>query len=61
MVTVFMPLAGALLLSLQRHLLWAGWLNILISTVTLGTSVSLALDVAAQWDRCQLLAARGRL
>lgn len=48
LLTVLTPLAGALLLPLQRHLPWAGWLNILVSTVTLGASVSLALEVAAQ-------------
>ena len=47
LITVLTPLAGALLLPTLRHLPLVGWLNILVSTVTLGASVSLALDVAA--------------
>ncbi len=48
MVTVLMPLFGALLLPWLRRLPWAGWINVVISTITLTASVVLAIDVAAK-------------
>ena len=47
LVTVFTPLAGALLLPMLRRLPWAGWLNVLVSAISLAASIRLALDVAA--------------
>ena len=48
LITVLTPLTGALLLLLLRHPGWAGWLNVLTCVITLGGSVRLAFDVAAQ-------------
>ncbi len=48
MVTVLMPLSGALLLPWLRRLSWAGWVNIVICTITLTASVVLAVNVASQ-------------
>jgi len=45
-VTVFMPLAGALLLVGVRRLGLAGWLNVLICSITLAAALVLAFEVA---------------
>jgi len=47
-VTVFTPLAGALLLAGVRRLDRAGLLNVLVSAVTFGAALALALEVAAR-------------
>lgn len=46
LATVFTPLAGGLLLALVPRLSWAGWINVLVSLITLIASVLLAFDVA---------------
>ena len=46
LITVFTPLAGGLLLALVRRLSWAGWINVLVSGVTLLAAIVLAIDVA---------------
>jgi hydrogenase-4 component F len=48
LVTLIAPLIGAVGLPLLGRLRWAGWLNILVCAVSLGASVSLAMDVADQ-------------
>jgi hydrogenase-4 component F len=45
-VTVFMPLAGALLLVGGRRPGWAGWLNVLVCTATFAAALVLAFEVA---------------
>jgi len=46
LLTVFFPLAGALLLGWIRRLSWAGWLNVAVSTATCAAAVLLAWQVA---------------
>jgi hydrogenase-4 component F len=46
LLVVFTPFGGALLLSLVRSLAWAGWFNVLVSSVTLGSTLGLAVEVA---------------
>jgi hydrogenase-4 component F len=46
LMTVFTPLLGALLLVWFRRLSLAGWLNVLVSTVTFAAALALAFDVA---------------
>jgi hydrogenase-4 component F len=46
LVTVFTPLAGALLLVWVRHKNRAGWLNVMVSASTFAASLALALEVA---------------
>ena len=46
LLAVFTPFGGALLLSLIRSLRWAGWFNVLVSSITLGCTLGLAVDVA---------------
>jgi len=48
LLSVFTPLAGALLLPLVRRLSWAGWLNIGLATLTLSATLALAMHVADQ-------------
>ena len=45
-VTVFMPLAGALLLVAVRHLGRAAWLNVLLCSATFAAALVVALEVA---------------
>jgi len=47
LLTVFMPLAGALILAGIRRLSWAGWLNVLICAVTSAAALALAWQVAS--------------
>jgi len=47
LLTVFTPAVGAVLLALLPSLPLAGWLNILLSTLSLAGAVGLALDVLA--------------
>jgi hydrogenase-4 component F len=46
LISVFTPLAGGLLLALVRRLSWAGWINVLVSAITLLAAIVLAIDVA---------------
>ena len=46
LVTVVAPLVGALIIPLLWRLSWAGWLNVLVSAVTLVASLNLAVIVA---------------
>ena len=46
LITVFTPLAGGLLLALVRRLSWAGWINVLVSAITLAAALVLAVEVA---------------
>ena len=46
LVTVFTPFAGGLVLALVRRLSWAGWINVLVSLITLLAAIVLAIDVA---------------
>lgn len=47
LLTVFSPLAGAVLLAGMRRLGRAGWLNVAVSTATFAASLALAFEVAA--------------
>jgi hydrogenase-4 component F len=46
LISVFTPLGGSILLALVRRLSWAGWLNVMISIVSLSASLLLAFEVA---------------
>ncbi len=46
LITVFTPLVGGLLLALVPRLSWAGWINVLVSLISLIASVVLAIEVA---------------
>jgi hydrogenase-4 component F len=46
LLTVFTPAAGALILAWVRRLSWAGWLNLLVSTVAFAAALALATEVA---------------
>jgi len=46
LITVFTPLVGGLLLALVPRLNWAGWINVLVSLISLIASVILAFEVA---------------
>jgi hydrogenase-4 component F len=50
LLTLFAPIAGALVLALLRPLGWAGWLNVGVSAVCLGAAVSLSWTVAASGE-----------
>jgi hydrogenase-4 component F len=43
-----MPLISAVILPLLRRLQWAGWFNVVVSAITFGASLSLAVTVAAR-------------
>ena len=46
LLTVFMPLAGAMVLVWVRRLVLAGWLNVMICTATFVAALALAIHVA---------------
>jgi len=46
LITVFTPLVGGMLLALVPRLNWAGWINVLVSLISLIASVILAFEVA---------------
>lgn len=48
LVTVLTPLSGALLLPWVRRLPWAGWINVVVSTITFVASVVLAVNLSKQ-------------